>query len=65
MVDNLIGKVSENPVITLKTLKEQMHADLPEKSIIMLCLAVIGLVHWMTFDGGITRHIWELSHGSI
>ena len=31
MVNYLIGKVSENLVITLKTLKEQMHADLPEK----------------------------------
>ena len=29
MVDYLIGKVSENLVITLKTLKEQMHVDLP------------------------------------
>ena len=81
MVDYLIGKVPEKLAITLKTLKEQMHADLSEKQMCghhglkvelyevlevrviegqrgkNVCLAVspmIGLVHWMTFDDGMT-----------
>ena len=33
LVHYLMGKVSENLVITLKTLKEQTHADLPKKQI--------------------------------
>ena len=83
MVDYLIGKVSKNPVITLKTLKEKIHTDLPEKQLsqskgrarrgaravrviegqsgknVTLCYVspMTGLVHWITFDGGMTRDI--------